>query len=173
MTSLVCEFPDASVLDRNRFRPGDFWDSYCAPLRDADAKVEDLFQAVFDDHPMWMKALLIARNALARRFGLSAPTMAEILRPNTQADYTVGDVIGVWPVFVLNPTELVAGRDNHHLDFRLSVLKHVKSDGALVVITTLCHAHNWFGRTYLRVIIPFHKWGVQQLLRRAIRAGRL
>ena len=173
MFPVSCGFPDDSVLDQDRILKGDFWDAYGAPIRDPSARVEDLFHAVFDHHPIWMKSMLIVRNGLVRRFGLVAPTVAEILRPNTQSRYAVGDVIGVWPIFFLSETELVAGRDNHHLDFRLSVLKRLEGDRPTVVITTLCKTHNRFGRTYLRVIAPFHKWGVQQLIRRAIGAGRL
>lgn len=173
MTPVTCDLPEESVLDRSGLRRGDFRDSYRAPLSDPNATAVDLFHAVFGHHPMWMKAMLIARNALARRVGLVAPTMAEILQPNTQGSYVVGDVIGVWPIYVLNENELVAGRDNPHLDFRLSILKRVNEGAASVIITTICKTHNRFGRNYLRGIVPFHKWGVQQLIRRAIRAGRL
>lgn len=173
MTLAVCDIPDESVLERREIRRGDFRDSYCAPLSNPGANVVDLFHAVFARPPGWMKSLLIVRNSLARRAGLVAPTTSEILRPNTQGSYVVGDVIGVWPVYALTETELVAGRDNHHLDFRLSVLKRVNEGGASVIITTICNTHNRFGRNYLRVIVPFHKWGVQQLIRRAMRAGRL
>jgi hypothetical protein len=85
----------------------------------------------------------------------------------------VGDKIGVWPIFALTETELVAGRDNKHLDFRVSVLKETDGGTASVVVSTLCTVHNAFGKLYLFVIIPFHKWGVRRLMRRAIMAGRL
>ena len=173
MTVVTCDVPGESVVDRTKVAQADFRDSYRAPLSDPAVGPVDLFHAVFGHHPIWAKAMLITRNALARRAGLVAPTIAEILRPNVQASYVVGDTIGVWPVYALSETELVAGRDNHHLDFRLSVLKQMDGDAARVVISTICNAHNRFGRTYLRVIVPFHKWGVKHLIRRAIRAGRL
>ena len=34
-----------------------------------------------------------------------------------------GDKIGPWPVFFVGENEIIAGRDNKHMDFRLSVLK--------------------------------------------------
>jgi hypothetical protein len=169
----VCDVPQASVLDRHKVDTADFRDSYRAPLRDADADVVDLFHAVFAHHPMWMKSLLMARNGVMRRLGVEAPTAAEILQPNTEGPYVVGDTIGVWPIFVLTPTELIAGRDERHLDFRLSVLKSQDSAGPNVVISTICNAHNRFGRMYLRVIVPFHKLGVQHLIRQAMRTGRM
>ena len=169
----VCDVPQASVLERSRVEMADFRDSYRAPLRDAGADVVNLFHAVFAHHPMWIKLLLMARNGLMRGLGFAAPTATEILHPNSQASYVVGDTIGVLPIFSLSEAELVAGRDNGHLDFRLSVLKSRDGAGANVVISTICNAHNWFGRAYLWVIVPFHKWGVQHLMRQAMRAGRM
>ncbi len=172
-TVSVCDLPQASVLDRRWVDMADFRDSYRVTLRDPRADVVDLFDAIFAHHPMWMKLLLIARNRLMWRLGFAAPTTAQILQPNCQGHYVVGDTIGVWPIFALTPTELVAGRDNGHLDFRLSVLKSQDVAGASVVISTICNAHNRFGRVYLGVIVPFHKWGVKHLMRQAVRAGRM
>ena len=60
--------------------------------------------------------------------GLKVPTTADIMRPQIKERYVVGDKIGPWPIVHLNETELVAGRDNKHLDFRLSVLKEVDGE---------------------------------------------
>ncbi len=40
-----------------------------------------------------------------------------------RSTYAVGDRIGPWPIFPISQKEIVAGRNNKHLDFRLSVLK--------------------------------------------------
>jgi hypothetical protein len=122
---------------------------------------------------MWMKVLLMVRNRIASFCGLDAPTASEIMNLDIRSRYGVGDKIGVWPIFALTETELVAGRDNRHLDFRLSVLRETDGETANVVVSTLCTVHNVFGKLYLFVIIPFHKWGVQRLISRAIMAGRL
>ena len=173
MTVTPCDLPKSSVLKRDWVEQAHFRDAYRTPLSDRDAGLPDVFQAVFGHHPAWMRGLLIARNGLARHLGLAAPTVSEILRPNVQHDYAVGDTIGVWPIFALTQTELVAGRDNSHLDFRVSVLKEIQGEAATVVISTVCDVHNTFGRAYLWVIVPFHRWGVQHLMKQAVRAGRL
>lgn len=173
MTVTPCDFPRASVLDRDWVEQSCFRDAYRTPLGDRAAEVTDVFQAVFGHHPAWAKGLLIIRNGLVRRLGLEAPTVSEILRPNAQDAYAVGDTIGVWPIFALTPTELVAGRNNSHLDFRVSVLKELQGGATTVVISTVCDVHNAFGRAYILAIAPFHKWGVQHLMRQAVRAGRL
>jgi hypothetical protein len=89
------------------------------PLARRGLTIVEIFFALFGHTPRWMKALLITRNAIARRFGLEAPTVAEILKPTVRASYSVGDKIGPWPIFFIGDNEIVAGRNNKHLDFRL------------------------------------------------------
>jgi hypothetical protein len=120
-----------------------------------------------------MKALLITRNAIARGFGLEAPTVAEILKPATRTSYRVGDKIGPWPIFFINDNEIVAGRNNKHLDFRLSVLRLIDGDAESVVVSTVCSVHNLAGKIYLFFIVPFHRAGVRSLLANAVMAKRL
>lgn len=173
MTVTPCDVPLASVVDRDVVDAAYFRDAYCASLIHPLLSVTDIFAAVFAHHPTWMKVALMTRNRIASWCGLDAPSMQEILNPRFTRDYAVGDTIGVWPIFALTENELVAGRDNTHLDFRVSVLK-LKQDGpASFVVSTICTTHNQFGKLYLRVIIPFHRWGVQRLMLNAIRAGRL
>jgi len=122
---------------------------------------------------MWVKLLLVVRNRVAALCGLEAPTAAEMMSTEVKSNYSVGDKIGVWPVFMLTETELVAGRDNKHLDFRLSILREATGEVASVTVSTLCSVHNTAGKVYLFFIVPFHKWGVRRMLARAISEGRL
>ncbi|MDB5881673.1 MAG: hypothetical protein JWP43_1551 [Ramlibacter sp.] len=168
-----CEFPCASQLDRRWVEAAYFSDSYRVPLLDTRATVCEIFFAIFGHHPAWMKRVLMARNAIARWCGLDAPTASELVNIEARSRYSVGDKIGVWPIFALSETELVAGRDNKHLDFRLSVVKEADGGHGSVVVSTVCRVNNVFGRIYLLLIIPFHRWGMQILLARAMAAGRL
>lgn len=162
-----------SVLDRQIVEGAFFKDSYRAGLSTPDATVIAIFFAIFGQHPAWIKALLILRNKIAGLCGLDLPTNAEILRPEVKSDYAPADKIGPWPIFSLSDRELVAGRNNKHLDFRLSVLKTVDDGVGSVVVSTICTVHNAYGKIYLFFIVPFHKWGVQHLIAKAIRTGRL
>jgi hypothetical protein len=173
MRVVACEVPTLSVLDRHRIEGAFFHDSYRAPLSRERAGVVDVFFAIFGHHPKWMKVVLVLRSWLASCFGLEVPTTAEIMRPQIKARYSVGDKIGPWPIFHLTETELVAGRDNKHLDFRLSVLKEAGGGSSSAVVSTVCTTHNAFGKAYLVLVIPFHKWGVQRLMSRALAQGRL
>ena len=69
--------------------------------------------------------------------------------------------------------EIVAGRNNKHLDFRLSVLRMTDGDAVSVVVSTICSVHNLFGKIYLFFIVPFHRTGVQSLMSNAVAAKRL
>ena len=135
--------------------------------------IVEVFFAVFGHTPRWMKTLLIARNVVARRFGLEAPTVAEILKPAMRTSYSVGDKIGPWPIFFIGDNEIVAGRNNKHLDFRLSVLRLMDGNAESVVVSTVCSVHNLAGQIYLFFIVPFHRTGVKSLLANAVAAKRL
>jgi Protein of unknown function (DUF2867) len=173
MTIEECDVPDLSVLDRRVVEAAYFRDSYRVPLARKQASVVDVFFGVFGHHPLWMKHILITRNRMALFCGLDAPTAGEIMNPQVKSSYSVGEKIGPWPIFFLTGSELVAGRDNKHLDFRLSVLKEGSGEAVSAVISTVCTTHNAFGRLYLFFIIPFHKWGVKRLIGRAVSTGRL
>ena len=160
-----------SVLDRELIGNADFHDSYRVRLSRNDLSIIDIFFGIFAHLPFWSKIVLIVCNKAASLLGLEAPSAADILHMVVRDRYAVGEKIGVWPIFFLNEDELVAGRDNKHMDFRLSVLKMPDGDATSVVITTICTVRNVFGRCYLSAIIPFHKRGAQKLMLNA--AGRL
>ena len=173
MSVIECDVPASSALDRKLIGGCDFRDSYRVPLTHPDLGMADIFFAVFGHTPRWMKALLITRNAIARCFGLEAPTVAEILEPAIHASYRVGDKIGPWPIFFIGDDEIVAGRNNRHLDFRLSVLRLKEGDAESVVVSTICLVHNLAGKIYLFFIVPFHRTSVQSLMANAVTAKRL
>lgn len=171
MNITPCAFPSSSLLDRSMVESAYFQDSYRAPLSRTDARMTDIFLAIFAHHPWWIKLALIVRNRAVRLFGLKAPSTSEIMKIENKSSYAVGDKIGVWPIHALNEIEMIAGTDNKHLDFRVSILK--ESDGSGVVLSTVCVVHNTFGKVYLFFVVPFHKLGVRKIMSDAVAAGRL
>lgn len=168
-----CEFPSVSAVDHRLVDTAYFQDSYRATMsREGDGVIE-IFHAIFAHHPTWIKVVLVIRNRIAGLCGLEAPDTSEIMSPTFKNSYAVGEKIGPWPVFALSASELVAGRNNKHLDFRLSVLRTTEGSTASVVVSTVCVVHNTFGKVYLFFVVPFHKWGVRRLMSRAVLAGRL
>jgi Protein of unknown function (DUF2867) len=173
MNIVECDVPSGSMLGREMIECAYFRDSYRAPLSRRELGIVGIFLGIFAHHPPWMKLLLIVRNKGASLAGLDAPTASEILHVEIKDRYAVGEKIGVWPIFSLSEDEVVIGRNNKHLDFRLSVLKVPDGDNASVVVSTICTVHNLSGKLYLFLVVPFHKYGVRKLLANALAARRL
>jgi hypothetical protein len=131
----ACAVPEESALWRDS-AAGDFTDCYCVraalPARRAAEEV-----AAF---PRLAAGLLAIRNALVRPFGLQTGPAGE------------GDHVGVFPVLQDGPDELIAGLDDRHLNFKISVLTRSGD----VFLSTWVRPHNLGGRAYLALVMPFH-----------------
>jgi Protein of unknown function (DUF2867) len=173
MNVVECDVPSGSMLSREVIEHAYFRDAYRAPLSRTELGIVDVFFGIFAHHPPWMKLLLVVRNKVASLAGLEAPTASEIFHVETKNRYVVGEKIGVWPIFSLSENEVVAGRNNKHMDFRLSVLKVPDGDGTSVVVSTICTVHNLAGKLYLFFVVPFHRYGVRKLMANALAARRL
>ena len=173
MDVIACAVPPDSALGPDAIADAWFRDAYRAPLTRPELGIVEIYAAVFGHMPLYAKLLLIARNAGARLAGLTTPLLSSILHPDIGGDYAVGDQIGPWPVFAIDANEIVAGRDNPHLDFRVSVLRRDSAEGPTVTVSTICQVHNLAGKIYLLFVIPFHRFGVRMLVRNAVAAGRL
>jgi len=112
----------------------------------------------FDTMPRWAAKLMALRNILVRPFGLKHdPDAASAGAPR----------VGMFPVISNDPGEIVLGFDDRHLDFRIVVqTEAVDSQQTAVRMMTLVKRHNLLGRSYLAVIMPFHKLIVASTLSR-------
>ena len=173
MTVVACAPPSESLLGRTAIKTAYFADAYTTTLSGAGLAIVEIYAGLFGHAPLYVKLILVSRNMMARAAGLETPTVAEIMRVEIAGAYQVGDKIGPWPVFAINRDEIFAGRDNRHLDFRLSVFRQVDGGVARVTVSTLCHVHNLAGRVYLFFVKPFHRFGVKALMRQAAAAGRI
>ncbi|AEF55906.1 DUF2867 domain-containing protein [Marinomonas posidonica] len=95
---------------------------------------------IITDFPGWARFLVSIRNIVTTPFGL--------LKEGPEAE----DRVGFFPVESDTPTELIAGFNDKHLDFRVSVMA---LDGHLFLATWV-HPNNLLGRLYLKAILPFH-----------------
>ena len=172
MSVVETDVPRHSALGKDLIERADFRDAYRAPLSRSDLSVVDIFFGIFAHRPGWMNLMLIARNKVVALAGLQVPTTSEIVNMEKRDRYSVGEKIGPWPIFFLGSDELVAGRDNKHMDFRVSIMKVHDGIRPTVVVSTLCMVHNRFGQHYLSAIIPVHKFGVRTLMANALAAHR-
>lgn len=113
--------------------------------------------------PRWIDALLRLRNIAVAPFGL---------KTSGEGAPAPGGLIGLFPVLSETSERLVAGFDDSHLDFRIVV--DVEGDAASrqVTSTTLVRTHNLLGRTYLTLIMPFHKLVVRSMMERIVEPAR-
>ncbi|MDX8348323.1 DUF2867 domain-containing protein [Cognatiyoonia sp. IB215446] len=127
--------PASSALHQRRV-PDDFLDCYAVHADTTPRAAAE----VITDFPGWAQFLLLIRRIMTAPFGLD----------NDGPD--VPDKVGPFPVESESGTELIAGFDDKHLDFRVSVMA---LDGQ-VSLATWVSPHNIGGRLYLAAIMPFH-----------------
>lgn len=95
---------------------------------------------IITDFPCWGRFLLHIRRIVTTPFGLSTDG------PDAP------DKIGVFPVEMESSDEIIAGFNDKHLNFRVSVI----SKEGRVFLATWVHTHNIGGEIYLATILPFH-----------------
>ncbi len=130
-----CPLPPFSGL-HFRFQPGDFLDCYGVA---SDLSPRAAAQ-VITDFPGWARFLVMLRNVMTAPFGLRQEGPEHTNR------------VGIFPIDSETDLELIAGFNDKHLDFRVSVT----SDKGRIMLATWVHPHNLGGRVYLNTILPFH-----------------
>ncbi|MBR1149945.1 DUF2867 domain-containing protein [Bradyrhizobium sp. JYMT SZCCT0428] len=143
------------AIDPNTLPGAQFADAFRIEIGDRALNARQAAERMMARQPRWAEALLTLRNILVTPFGLK--TSGASSKPR--------EMVGIFPIVSEQPDRLVAGFNDKHLDFRIVV--DVATSGAAreVTATTLVLTHNWLGRTYLAVIMPFHRLIVRSLLR--------
>jgi Protein of unknown function (DUF2867) len=133
-----------------------FIDAYSIAIDDAALDARRAAEKMLVRGPGWIEARLALRNYLVTPFGLKTFAKNEA---------SASDIVGIFPIVSQSPDRLVAGFDDHHLDFRVVVDVAACGHGQRVTATTLVRTHNLLGRTYLAIILPFHRLVVRAMLR--------
>ena len=167
-----CDMPQGCTFSRDRDTYY-YWDCFEASLGRPTLSAQEIYLGIFTRFPQWAKWLLLLRNKIVSVFGIKGPTSAELDGLKVKQNYEEGDKIALFTLFSQNVDELIAGGNDKHLAFKVSVLKVAELGATKVVLTTIVSPHNLFGRMYLFLILPFHKIGVKTLMRRAVVAGRI
>lgn len=132
---ITAEFPVQSLLG-DRVKATDFLDCYSVQSNLSPRGAAD----IITDFPGWARFLIGIRDFLTTPFGLSSDGPP------------ASDKVGFFPVETENDHELIAGFNDKHLDFRVSVM----SQEGRVFLATWVHTHNPGGAIYLKTILPFH-----------------
>lgn len=135
-----------------------FIDAFSIGIEDTALDARHAAERMMAKGPRWIDMLLALRNLMVAPFGLKAGA------PDGSGR---ADIIGIFPVVSETHERLVAGFNDRHLDFRVvvDVAPCGEGKGQNVTATTLVLTHNWLGRVYLAVIMPFHRLIVPAMLR--------
>lgn len=151
-------------VDANALLSGaQFIDAFRVEIGAVTVNARDACTRMVLHGPRWIDALLRLRNILVRPFGL---------KTSGEGAPAPGGLIGLFPVLSETPERLVAGFDDSHLDFRIVVDVTRDAAGRQVTSTTLVRTHNLLGRTYLALIVPFHKLVVRSMMGRIVAPAR-
>jgi hypothetical protein len=132
-----------------------FSDAFSVTIDGVALTARQAAQRMLGHSPRWVNALVTLRDLLVMPFGLKT----------SSSTGTFADTIGFFPVLSESSNRLVAGFDDRHLDFRVVVDVAASGLGQRVTLTTLVQTHNWLGRVYLAIILPFHRLIARSLLR--------
>ena len=132
-----------------------FSDAFTVRVNDAALDARGAAERMLGHSPRWIETLMALRDILVTPFGL---------RTASSGGFTANR-IGIFPVLSETPARLIAGFDDKHLDFRVVVDVIAAEPNRRVTATTLVLTHNWLGRAYLTIILPFHRRVVRSMLR--------
>lgn len=132
-----------------------FMDAYGLEVSGTSLDARRAAERMMARAPRWVDALLTMRNIIVTPFGLKTGSEGRTPR----------DIIGIFPVVSETPDRLVAGFNDKHLDFRVVVDVATTGRQQSITATTLVLTHNWLGRIYLKIILPFHRLVVRAMLR--------
>ena len=131
----LTSLPESSALHRY-VRPGDFVDCYSVV---SDLTAREAAEVIVD-FPAWVHALIQLRKTLTTPFGLIHHT------------YHQSNMIGMFPIELETDEEILAGFDDKHLNFRISIAAW---DG-MIFFATWVRPQNTGGELYLKAVMPFH-----------------
>jgi hypothetical protein len=150
----------------------DLADAYMVELQKGSiTNPELLARFIFEQQAPWVMGLMSMRDMFVKVFGLKISTVEDLQRHDIEGMKRVG----FFRVYGLLGNEIIMGENDHHLDFRVSVLyRNAEEAGGNtphVIVSTIVLCHNVLGRNYIKLIAPFHKLVVKSGLKRAIKKG--
>src|ERR1700674_1741839 len=134
-----------------------FSDAYSVAVESSALSARQAAEMMLGRQSRWIEALMALRNFLVAPFGLKTPSAIRQASAGT---------VGIFPVLSETPKRLVAGLNDRQLDFRFVVDVELSERSRSITATTLVLTHNWLGKTYLAIILPFHRPIVRSMLRR-------
>jgi len=148
------------------FRRIDYADAYRAKLPAGSfTDVDSIAKAIVESSPWWIQTLMKLRDHIVAPIGLKTSIGED---GGNEIAFRPGASVRGFRVFDRTDNEILLGEDDSHLDFRVSILRHVDGEDSWAVVSTIVRFNNWIGRAYFLPVKPGHKIIVRAMLRRAI-----
>ncbi|WP_171013018.1 DUF2867 domain-containing protein [Arcobacter arenosus] len=150
MSSIIYDSKVLEYIDRV-----DYTDSFETKVSSGET-IKELYLELVNSKSKTTDFLMYIRNKIMSIFGVKT------VDKNINDDFTVGSKIGLFKIYYISDTEIIAGEKDWHLDFCVSFFK--KDDK--VMLSTIVKYNNGFGKIYMNIIKPFHKLLVKNSLKK-------
>lgn len=140
----------------------DFEDAFAFQVPENRDPMEEIYIKLFNTAPAWVEYAMRLRNTLVAPFGLKTE-----MDKNKTAFVREGEKVGIFKIYKVYEDEVIAGENDKHLDFRVSVHRS-SGKPSTITVTTIVQYNNLFGKAYMTLVRPFHKLVVKSVLKSAI-----
>ncbi|MGL4768254.1 MAG: DUF2867 domain-containing protein [Formosimonas sp.] len=139
-----------------------FYDVHQAACATGERSALEIHLHTMAHTPRWIDGLMRVRNLIVKQLGLKdLGPLGHTNNGKPAAHYRVGERLGIFTLFYIAHNEVILTDEDTHLTVKISLYATPNE----LRITSVVHTHNWLGRVYLWVIIPFHKLIVKRMLR--------
>lgn len=151
----------------------DYMDSFSSEVNDKGRSISstDLVKAFFSSAPKWVRKLMALRDAVVGLAGLET-SGSDGKRPRQLQNFRwePSERIGPFKVFRKTNNDVILGRDDRHLNLRLSLCIEQVAHGPQkqLTISTVVKFNNFFGRVYFLAVR--HRLIVSRMLNAIIKA---
>ncbi len=119
-------------------------------------EIATLFIKSTKKNPKWITYLMFIRNFLVELLGLKKTTSSQVEKPFSEIK--IGEKLGIFELYSKSENEIILGKNDRHLNFRLSILSDEQTEKVNTInISTLVKFNNSFGKFYFAFIKPFHR----------------
>ncbi|MFF5718670.1 DUF2867 domain-containing protein [Streptomyces buecherae] len=117
-------------------------------------------KAMMSSPPKWVIALMSLRDKIVKPFGLRGGAVQE------PGEVTPGAKLGPMRVIDVSADEVVAGKDDKHLSYRVVFVVRDAAHGTEGACSTVVRYNQPSGKRYFTVIRPFHNTIMASFARR-------
>lgn len=142
-------------------RPPDYMDASSSKLAGQHLSARELYHLALQQTPGWFELLFQLRNWIGGKLGLR--NGRDEFEPDDASKTAY--LMTLLPVLEDRDNRFVTGIGDRHLDF-LITLEKVGKASEQVSMKTEIWFNAWYGRLYLWLIMPFHKFIIHYLTRK-------